>query len=189
MVYDDYLWSSGFNIKDTELKIEASVGNKNFKGYIDRIDERQNKYRIIDYKFSPLEIARIQSKKAVPFLLLQTYIYAELLKSGLKLDDNSISEMEYVSFEDFKERIRISGSGVLEFISIKRKELEIIFEYLDNGDFLPFTIVKENSLPDEIAEYYLSSKRSKTLRFESNNKCRFCPYMDVCPREAKMISY
>ena len=165
-----YIASEG----EYHLRFPICGGEKciNLKGYIDRIDEKEGKTRIIDYKtgrgnrdFKSLNEVFEHNLEKRPKFVLQTFLYALLYKekTGVKNLEPGIFYLRDVFKKDFStELISKPEPKVVEIVndfdtfeSMFKEKLTTCLEEIYNPD-VPFTQTEESGV------------------------CKYCPYAVVC---------
>ncbi len=196
--------NSSFKIRHTEVgfgsdknsrypAISLCGGKIKLKGKIDRIDECQNFYRVIDYKsggFDYSEEGLFYGNK------LQLYLYGEAVKNGAK-DKKDIAGVYYLpidnSFEAEKKKCLAYGitSDNEEAILAQDKNI------LDNkkSEFVPVTIQKsgtKNALSEqEMSAYFDYAIKVSELAAERissgfiaqspiEDGCKYCQFKGIC---------
>ena len=156
--------NSGY-IKKLKISKKISI---NISGIIDRIDKKNNTYRIIDYKtggdskkIKELESLFSNDRKDRNDAVFQLFFYSILLKNKI-IDDNPIIP----GLMNIRE---INNKNFTINISIGKNKVDNINSYLD--DF-------ENLLSKKLSEIF-----DKTLPFtetEDKENCKFCAYKNLC---------
>ena len=162
-----------FNYIDSEMRFrEKHTVNENlavnFKGSIDRIDEKNGITRIIDYKsgqgelnFKQLETLFDSSKDKRPKPILQVFIYAFFYH--MLQHDRVISPGIYflrTSFQDFSSTVSCDKHEISD-ISIYFDEFEALFN-------------------EKIEELF--NKDIPFIQTENAKNCEYCPFKDLCER-------
>lgn len=172
--YAPFLYIEGE--KKVFRRIPTRFGEVNLKGYIDRIDSKEGKVRILDYKtgagnlsFSGWEDVFNTEMPASkrPKYVLQTFLYGYLYKAYT--DQNVISPGIYYLRNVFDEHFSTE-------LSYKNKQndtntLENYYEYED--EFIPgLTTCIEEILDPEIPFYQTTVKEN----------CDYCDFKSICKR-------
>jgi CRISPR/Cas system-associated exonuclease Cas4 (RecB family) len=142
-------------------RIEVNGNEFRIKGWIDRVEEINGIYKIIDYKTGiikkpiatqTLEFtqSREMIKKKIKSLQLPIYIY---LYSSDKNIDMNIIESQFLSLRNPYDMNTIDSSNMNIFMVA----LKYILKEITNSD-IPFS-------PDNSEDYY----------------CKYCPYSLICP--------
>ena len=144
----------------------------NLKGYIDRIDEKEGKTRILDYKtgrgdlvFKSLNEVFEHNLKKRPKFVLQTFLYALLYKekTGVKDLEPGIFYLRDVFKKDFStELVSKPEPKVMEIVS----------------GFEMFEDVFKEKLTDCLEEIY--NPEVPFTQTEESSICEYCPYAVVC---------
>lgn len=173
--------------------------NLSFVGYVDRVDEFENYFRVIDYKtgqISPIENDLLNGKK------LQLVLYAMTLKEELKKDCSGIY------YFDCKHKYGKVGSGEKILTGLTLADNDVVYASdfrLDDENFksnILGTLRKKSSKKGEFAFKYLPNKVSLEAEFDYaqkiscqaideimggyieakpfKNECERCPFSSIC---------
>ena len=151
-----------YPIRDGKLKV-------NLKGFIDRIDEKEGRLRILDYKtgigkldFSNLSDAFDREKKDRPKFVLQTLLYCLLYEheTGKR---NTVPGIFYIR-DAFKEDF----DTALNDKELKQKVTEFSYYEMQFGEKL--TACLEEIFNPEIPFGQTSNEKV----------CEYCPYRGIC---------
>ena len=156
---------------EKRFKISHEVNDDlgvNFKGSIDRIDEKEGITRIIDYKsgkgdlnFKQLEELFDSSNNKRPKAILQVFIYALFYHTIApeKVLSPGIYFMR-TSFQDFSSAV-----------TCNKQEINDVSEYFDEFKAL---------FNDKISELF--NKDIPFTQTENVKNCEYCPFKDLCDR-------
>lgn len=165
------------------IRYAISGGSKqvNIKGFIDRVDEKEGRVRILDYKtgsgsldFKSFDEVFEHDKDKRPKYVLQTFLYGILYKEDEKNKDFAnekiitpgIYYMRDVFKEDFETQLHYKS---------KEKDInEVItdFSVYENEFREHLTACLEEIFNPEIP----------FIQSESTKPCQYCPYKGVCNR-------
>lgn len=174
VLYYDKMYAP-FTLSETErscsIAVPTQYGNVNITGVIDRIDEKEGKLRLLDYKtgsgnleFSTIEAVFEQNNDKRPKYILQTFLYSMLYKQYaagktmipgiIYLRDTYKDNFSTQIFNKLtKEKITDFGEYEEAFINGLTACLESIFD-----PNVPF------------------------LQSVSTKPCEYCPYKTICNR-------
>ncbi|MDD3322654.1 MAG: PD-(D/E)XK nuclease family protein [Paludibacter sp.] len=154
-----------------QLPINNGELSVNLKGFIDRIDEKEGKLRILDYKtgtgkldFKNLEEVFEHNKENRPKFVLQTFLYCELYEFTTKRT-NTIPGIYYIR-DIFKDEFNTE---------LTNKELkEKVLDFADYKEDFNLHLV---SCLEEIF-----NPEIPFVQTENTKICQYCPYTAVCNR-------
>lgn len=161
--------------------ISDGVKQVNLKGFIDRVDEKEGRVRILDYKtgsgsldFKSFDEVFEHNNDKRPKYVLQTFLYGILFKENEKSRDfakgKTITPGIYYMRDVFKEEFETE-------LHYKSKEKNI------NEVITDFSVYEEEfrehltECLEEIFNPEIPFKQS-----ESTKPCEYCPYKGVCNR-------
>ena len=152
-------------------KLAGSGRTVNLKGYIDRVDEKEGHYRIIDYKtgngdlgFNQLSDAFDKEKDKRPKFVLQTLLYCLLYEHKSKMTDlyPGIFYIRNVFSEGFATDIKdkVNNDNGICFSNYKDEFSVLLTACLEEmfQPEIPFT------------------------QTTNRNVCQYCPYTGICNR-------
>jgi len=167
-----------FKYVDSEYKcrirIPISVGHVNIKGFIDRIDEKEGRIRILDYKtgsgkleFKSVEEVFEHNNDKRPKYVLQTFLYGILYKSQAQgktivpgiyymrdvFKDGFITELQYK--QDSKTRVAVE-----DFTDFEQEFMQHLTACLEE----------------------LFDPSTPFVQSVSSEPCKYCPFTGVCKR-------
>lgn len=159
------------------INIQISTGSVSIKGFIDRIDEKEGVWRILDYKtgkgslsFRSVDDAFNSTVKDRPKFVLQTFLYGVLLKE--KAAQNAMQPGVYFMRDVFK-----GNFNTLFRLKLgPREEQEI-------NDFKEFEDSFSEKLTDCIEEIFNPAVPFRQT--DGNKPCEFCSYNAVCRKVDK----
>ncbi len=190
--------NSNFRPIYLEEKIAGSVGDKNFVGFIDRVDRCGKYFRIIDYKTGKTD----NLKKDLYYgKKLQLFLYAKAAKektglvcsgvyyfdcqtkyskansksnllNGMTLKENEVVENTDIRLDDAK-RSDLIG------VSLKKNVKDGEFAYKNGNtvenldEFMDYAQEVSQNAVSEIENGYVAAKPFK-------DECKICPYISVC---------
>lgn len=157
-----------------KIKIPISAGEVNIKGFIDRIDEKEGRIRILDYKtgsgkleFKSVDEVFEHNNDKRPKYVLQTFLYGILYKKEAQgktivpgiyymrdvFKDGFVTELQLR--QDSKTKIAVEDFSVFEYEFVEQLKacLEEIFD-----PAIPF------------------------FQSASAEPCKFCPFTGICKR-------
>ncbi|MDR3653051.1 MAG: PD-(D/E)XK nuclease family protein [Paludibacter sp.] len=160
---------------EERCKIEYPILNGNFnvniKGFIDRIDEKEGRLRILDYKtgtgkldFKNLEEVFEHNKENRPKFVLQTFLYCVLYEENNHIK-NTIPGIYYIR-DVFKDEFNT------ELTNKELKEKVTDFAIYENEFKKLLTTCLEEIFNPEIP-----FKQTENVKI-----CQYCPYIGVCNR-------
>lgn len=188
---------------DFELQVNTSINIQSkkeikFNGKIDRVDENKGFYRVIDYKSG--SVAHFKDDFKIPLKLFQGFLYArsydkpinEISYISLEKNGRDKKKIDVLPYKDRWNRHKKQCELVLEdFDSIwKQKESEIgsIFGLIEDGNFLPYST--GNDFDEPLLDFYKNIIGKEEIdSFESDFKCKLCPYTDACLRRNKLMGF
>lgn len=154
-----------------QFAIQNGKTNINIKGFIDRVDEKEGRLRILDYKtgtgkleFKNLDEVFEQNKDNRPKFVLQTFLYC-LMYEIEKQVSNSTPGIYYIR-DVFKDDFDT------ELTNKETKEKVIDFEQYKNEFLERLTACLEEIFNHEIP----------FVQTENVKICQYCPYAGVCNR-------
>lgn len=154
-----------------KFPIQNGQENVNLKGFIDRIDEKEGRLRILDYKtgigkleFKNLDEVFEHNKDNRPKFVLQTFLYGIFYKenAGNKTITPGIYYIRDVFKDDFD----------TELFNKELKEKVTDFEQYEDNFRVHLTTCLEEIFNPEIP----------FLQTENVKVCQYCPYVGVCNR-------
>lgn len=154
-----------------KFPIQNGQENVNLKGFIDRIDEKEGRLRILDYKtgigkleFKNLDEVFEHNKDNRPKFVLQTFLYGIFYKenAGNKTITPGIYYIRDVFKDDFD----------TELFNKELKEKVTYFEQYEDNFRVHLTTCLEEIFNPEIP----------FLQTENVKVCQYCPYVGVCNR-------
>ncbi len=188
---------------ETEFAINAKLELEGgtalpVNGSIDRIDVKEGEngesFRIMDYKSG--NVYHYKGDFLIPLKLFQGFIYAWSL-------GKPVEKISYVSIEKegpFKkmdvlpypckikaatDNNKSAGNTFEKIWAQKKTEIETVFDFIRDGNFLPFTL--ETDYQEEILGFYRRFyQEGSSIKTESDKKCGFCPYTKACLRRDKL---
>lgn len=157
--------------KRCDLKINTRFGGVNIMGIIDRVDEKDGKVRVLDYKtgggnleFNSLEEVFEHNNDKRPKYILQTFLYGLLYKN--EVPGKPVSPGIIYLREIFKDSFRVG-------IYHKPSKSDV-----DNfEDFESDFIEKLTACLEEIFDPEVDFVQSV-----SNKPCEYCSYKGICNR-------
>ncbi len=168
-----------FRYIDSELKCKIqfpiSYGNVNIKGFIDRIDEKENKIRILDYKtgggnldFRNWEEVFQHNNEKRPKYVLQTFLYGILYKAEArdKIIVPGIYYMRNIFRDDFSTEMHLKPDSKTNIIIDNFEQYEEEFQ-------THLSACLEDIFNPEKAFVQTTSLKP----------CEYCPYSGVCNRQ------
>jgi hypothetical protein len=154
------------------IAVPLSIGRVNIKGFIDRIDEKEGVWRILDYKtgkgnldFRNFEEVFNPNAKDRPKFVLQTFLYGLLLKE--KAQDKTLQPGIYYMRDVFK------GSFSTAFRMKPAPKTEIPVENF--SDYEEEFIERLTACLEDIFDPLVSFRQT-----EGNKPCEYCPYNAIC---------
>jgi len=191
--------NSNFIISKAEFKFEKILDGIKFEGFIDRIDESENEFIIIDYKTGSTKISYAEivfGKK------IQLILYAKILETIL---NKKCAGIYYLSVnDDFStdNKLKIYLNG------ITKNANNTVFR-LDNSMFYEKNSIKSNYF--EFSDKFVLSKTEfenllgKTyekvinaikqiengkfgampLNLDNKSSCEYCDYKEICNLKAE----
>jgi len=146
----------------------------NLKGFIDRVDEKENRIRILDYKtgsgkleFKSLDEVFQHNKEYRPKFVLQTFLYGIFYKEKAqgKIITPGIYYMRDVFKEDFDTELHAK---------VDRNTNETV------TDFASYEDEFRAHLTDSLEEIF--NPEIPFVQTENVKVCQYCPYIGVCNR-------
>ncbi len=203
------LKNSSFKVKDTEVAfgdgkkypaLSLNNGEIRLKGKIDRIDENENFYRIIDYKTGK---ADGKDKSLFMGLKLQLYLYAKVVGEVLNAEGKKPAGLYYLPVSDkYKNQgKREETMAVGKTLDDKNALIAQDLEFFVNGGsaFTPASIDNKGKINNAIDEqtmydYIEYAKRLSDMASMRMNEgviipspvegtCEYCEYKALCPYE------
>ena len=173
--------SDGFYY-DMPVPINGEKHRVGLKGIIDRIDKKDNKVRIIDYKTGKdnKKVASIESlfDSEDPYRNkagFQTFYYSVLYYYGLNKDDKDDQEnLLMPGLFNSSELFKPSFSMQLQIKNQGNKKWEGI------KDIRPYLPAYHQLLQQKIADIFDTSQPFQQT--DDINKCKICPYVEICHR-------
>ncbi len=160
--------------KRCKLRFPISKGEVNLKGFIDRIDEKDGKIRILDYKtgighleFKSWNEVFEHNNDKRPKYVLQTFLYGLFYKKDAA--GKTITPGIYYMRDVFKE------SFVTELIYKPDKFTKIVVD-----DFAAFEEEFSSHLTNCLEEIFDPSV--PFFQTTSAEPCKYCPYTSICNR-------
>lgn len=154
-----------------QVPINKGVKQVNLKGFIDRIDEKEGKLRIIDYKtgtgkldFKNLEEVFEHNKENRPKFVLQTFLYCELYEE--KNNTNNTTPGIYYLRDVFKDDFDTELTN-----KEKKKKVVSYADYKDEFKNMLTLCLEEIFNPDILF-----------VQTENHKVCQYCPYKSICNR-------
>lgn len=154
-----------------QYPIQNGAQNVNLKGFIDRIDEKEGRLRILDYKtgtgkleFKNLDEVFEHNKDNRPKFVLQTFLYGIFYKE--KAAEKAITPGIYYIRDVFKDDFDT------ELTNKESKEKVTDFEPYEN-DFREHL----TSCLEEIFNPEIPFSQTTNVKI-----CQYCPYIGVCNR-------
>jgi len=199
---DDYEYLSEEGIKNYIWKLDENT--LVFNGSIDRLDIKNNRYRIIDYKSSEKSVNIPNVKKGINFQLL-TYLVLYYLQNNnkdlvpelfayLSLKNSYIDKNEEDGkYEKSDEQLRRED---IKYSTYLTSDIELDERYFDTKN-ISGTRTKEKLLDfnkaKEIVEKLFSAISKKILSGNisidpKNGACTFCKYSDICHYNGEQLS-
>ena len=154
---------------NTRYPIQNNSLNINIKGFVDRIDEKEGRQRILDYKtgtgkldFKNLAEVFEHNKENRPKFVLQTLLYCLLYeeKTGVKNTSPGIFYIRDIFKDDF----------TTELFNKELKEKLTDYSTYENEFRSQLTICLEEIFNPEIP----------FVQTENVKICQYCPYIGVC---------
>lgn len=202
--HDDYQYLSEEGINNYIWKLDGN--SLKFTGKIDRLDIKDNHYRIIDYKSSEKSVSLQNVKKGINFQLL-TYLVLYYLQSNnkelvpelfayLSLKNSYIDKKkEDENFEISDETLRKQD---IKYSAYLTSDIAIDEKYFDIGNITGSRKKDENKWVSfdevkQIIEKLFSSISKKILSGDisidpKNSACTFCKYSDICHYNGEQLS-
>jgi Fe-S-cluster formation regulator IscX/YfhJ len=156
---------------DIKFPIQNGEKRVNIKGFVDRIDEKEGRLRVLDYKtgigkleFKSLDEVFEHNKDNRPKFVLQTFLYC-LMYELEKQVSNSTPGIYYIR-DVFKDDFDT------ELTNKETKEKVTDFEHYKNEFSSYLTTCLENIFDPEIP----------FIQTENEKICLYCPYSGVCNR-------
>ncbi len=158
------------------VKAEQEHFDVGLKGILDRVDQKENVIRIVDYKtgkdkkvFTDIESLFNREDKNREKAVFQTFFYASIFDHSLKKSNNAIIQTSLFNIRemfdaDFQPLIQLK-------IEKNTQPVENIMPYIDEYN---------KHLKSTIEEIY-----KKDITFTQTDvveKCRYCPYSGICNR-------
>jgi len=148
--------------------------NVNLKGFIDRIDEKEGRLRILDYKtgagkleFKNLKEVFEHNRENRPKFVLQTFLYGVFYKEKAhgKIITPGIYYMRDVFKDDFDTELHVKAD---------RTTNETVTDFSDyENDF-------RTHLTESLEEIF--NPEIPFIQTENTKICQYCPYIGVCNR-------
>lgn len=184
---------SEFKLSKVEYKFTFEENGINFKGFVDRIDENENEFIIIDYKTGN---TKIEYKDIVFNKKIQLILYAIILE---KILNKKCVGIYYLSVNDdfsknLKMKIFLNGITVNENNNIFKLDKSSYYEKTLQSDFFEFkdkyllTYEKFEKIKDYTFKQVLNGiNEIKSGEFSGNpifideqDICEYCDYYEIC---------
>lgn len=167
-----------FKILDLEKDViyQLSIPLKNeeisfrIKGRIDRIDEKDEVIRIIDYKTGNYELKKFDEKNP------EEYFNRLISDAGYKDNFQAFFYGYFYWKNNQEKKINV---GIYPIKKILNGLDKLKKDYIENEEFLMF----ESNLSKLFSEIYDSD--IAFIQTEDEKKCTFCPYSGLCHRDLK----
>ncbi|MBE5745749.1 MAG: hypothetical protein E7359_00465 [Clostridiales bacterium] len=190
--------NSDFKISKVEYKFLYEQDDLKFKGFVDRIDENEQEFIIIDYKSgnTKMEFADIVFNKKIQLLL-----YANILE---KILNKKCVGVYYLSInDDFskndKLKIYLNGITVNENNNLKKLDKSSFFDktiksdYFEFKDKFLFSFNQFEKLKNyTLNQVYSAIKEIRNANFNANPlvideycTCDYCEYNNICKSKNK----
>lgn len=192
--------SSEFKISKVEYKFEHNENGKKFKGFVDRIDENDKEFIIIDYKTGN---TRIEYSDIVFNKKIQLFFYATILE---KILNKKCVGIYYLSInDDFsktdKVKIILNGITVNENNNLHKLDNASYFEktiksyYFDFKEKYLLNTIQFNKLKDYTYQNVLNAiNEIKNANFSANptlkddiSACEYCDYNVICKYKSERV--
>ncbi len=153
------------------LQIQNGTKQVKIKGFIDRIDEKEGRLRILDYKtgtgkldFKNLDEVFEHNKENRPKFVLQTFLYCLLYEDKMNVNNTTpgIFYIRDVFKDDFE-------------TTLNNKELKE--KVVDFGKYKNEFSTKLSECLEEIFDPAIPFSQTDNLKI-----CQYCPYSGVCNR-------
>lgn len=194
--------NSDYKISKLEYKFKNfKVGDILLSGIIDRIDETEDYFNIIDYKTGKdkFSFADVYTGKKLQ-LIVYSYIYERLTnKQNSGFYYMPISNKFISTQEDFYKKYKLSGvtlnnQGVIKRIDkklVSQNESDIInVKYTKSGEISKYCLnnILSNQELVSLKEYSINMLKQTYKELQSGNiealpledSCKYCPYYSIC---------
>jgi len=190
--------NSEFKLKRAEYKFEYEYNGIKFKGFVDRIDENENEFLVIDYKTGN---TKIEYSEIVFCKKIQLILYAKILE---KILNKKCRGIYYLSInDDFSttEKMKIYLNGITRNTdnAIYRSDNSVFVDKSIKSNFFEFKekyLLSENQFNNllnktfdkvlEIANLIKNgSFDSSPLILDEVNSCDYCDYSEICKNKKK----
>lgn len=180
---------SKFKISKAEYAFLEEINGKQFKGFVDRVDETENEFIIIDYKTGS---TKIEYSDIVMCKKIQLLFYAKILEKKLNKkckgvyyltvsDDYSVKNKHKIYFNGItvNENNMIHNLGDKDFFEFKDKYLltQKEFEKLENYVF--------EKVLDAVSKIQNAEFKENPIFANDISECDYCDYSEICAKKEK----
>lgn len=206
--YNTYLSlaRSEFKVKKTEVSfgdgkeypaVKLLGGKYKIKGKIDRVDESDNYFRVLDYKTGSVDVS---DKSLFAGIKLQLYLYAAAVQGKFKGNEKTPAGLYYLPVSDKYEKGEdkgkplAKGKTLMDENALRAQDVN----FFNNGEsgFIPATLDKtgkvknatEGSAISAYVDYAVKISERAAIRMEEGviinspyeGECEYCGYKSMC---------
>ena len=183
---------SEFKISKVEHLFKTNINGINFKGFIDRIDETDDEFIIIDYKTGK---TTINYEEIILNKKIQLILYAKILE---KLINKKCAGVFYLTINDdysSKENKNINFNGIvvncdnnLEKLGINSGLFNIDDKYILS--FKEFENLKEyvfNNIIEAVRKIKKGEIKENPTNIDGKSCCEYCEFLEICKNKQETI--
>ena len=208
-----YFNKSDFKVKKTEVKfgdneyypaIDLLNGEVKIKGKIDRVDENQKYFRVIDYKTGSTDST---DKSLFAGTKLQLLLYGSAVKNKYKNGEKLPAGLYYLPIADKYEKPEEKGGYMADGRTLNQKDAIESQDktFFDNGgsEFMPIKMDKQGNLKNTLESNALSSYLDYAIMVSElavsqlkdgvivpspyGKTCDYCDYKGICKHSKENV--
>lgn len=183
---------SEFKISKVEHLFKTNMNGINFKGFIDRIDETDDEFIIIDYKTGK---TTINYEEIILNKKIQLILYAKILE---KLINKKCAGVFYLTINDdysSKENKNINFNGIVVKSDNNLEKLGVnsgLFNIDDKYILSPteFENLKEyvfNNIIQAVDKIKKGEREENPISANGKSCCEYCEFLEICKNKQEKI--
>ena len=205
--------ASNFNVEKTEVgfgdnqyypAIDLLGGQVKIKGKIDRVDENQKYFRVIDYKTGSTDST---DKSLFVGTKLQLYLYGSAVKGKYKNGEKTPAGLYYLPIADKYEKLEDKIGPMADGRTLSDEEAILSQDknFFDSGnsEFMPIKIDKQGKVKNVLDSEQLSSYLDYAVKLSElavsqlkdgvivpspyGKTCDYCDYKGICKYSGEKV--
>lgn len=172
-IKNSYFKPNNFEFSPNKIMLENNDVRFIVNGKVDRIDQFNNLYKVLDYKSSDSNFSNIKENTIdVSADLLQHSVYSKLLEKDNDFKNKKLSHLEYYNLDN-----RIKGNKkIRRYIAVNNdnffneiKNIDNLFNELNISDFYESCPPKNYKRKENVANKYIDVDKNITLEISNSN--------------------